>query len=239
MGLAERGLHVSLHGRREAALQTLAHRITQTYGTQTTVVVADLTDREAIAGVLRATDQVDIGLFIASAGFGSSGPFADADREQEVAMVDVNCGAVVEMTHHVARGMLERKRGCIVLMSSLVAYQGTPWAATYAATKAFVQSFAEALRIELAGSGVRVIACTPGPVRTAFAERARMTMGPAETPKTVAEETLRRMGRRSTIRPGFVSKFLIGSLSMLPRWGRVRVMSKVMGGMAHTTARRE
>lgn len=237
MGLAGRGLHVILHGRREAALQTLAHRITQTYGTQTTVVVADLTDREAIAGVLRATDQVDIGLFIASAGFGSSGPFVDAEREQEVAMVGVNCGVIVEMTHHLARSMIERRRGGIVLMSSLVAYQGTPWAATYAATKAFVQSFAEALRIELTGSGVRVIACTPGPVRTAFAERARMTMGLAENPETIAEETLRKMGRRSTVRPGFVSKFLIGSLSLLPRWGRVRVMNKIMGGMARTTSR--
>ncbi len=98
-----------------------------------------------------------------------------------------------------------------------------------------MQSFAEGLRVEFARSGVRIIACTPGPVRTPFAERARMTMGPADSPTTVAEEMLRKIRRRSTIRPGFVSKFLIGSLSMLPRWGRVRVMSKVMGGMAHTT----
>jgi short-subunit dehydrogenase len=237
MALASRGCHVVLHGRREDALHALARRINDTHGTLTRVIPADLTDRAATSQLLSLTDELDIGLFIASAGFGSSGPFIDADRAEEVAMVDVNCGAVVEMSHHFSRRMVNRGTGGIVLLSSLVAYQGTPWSATYAATKAFVQSFAEALRMELSGSGVRVIACTPGPVRTPFAQRARMTMGLAENPETIAEETLRKMGRRSTVRPGFVSKFLIGSLSLLPRWGRVRVMNKIMGGMARTTSR--
>lgn len=237
-GLAKRGVHLVLHGRREEALQAIARDLAETHGIQTRVVVADLADREAISGVLREIEDVDIGLFVACAGYGSSGPFIDADRADELAMIDVNCSAVIAMTHHLASRMVERKRGAIVFMSSLVAYQGTPWAATYAATKAFVQSFAEALRVECSASGVRVIACTPGPVRTSFATRARMTLGAADTPETVAEETLRTMGRRSTIRPGLVSKFLIGSLSMLPRWGRVRVMNKVMGSMAHTTVPR-
>ncbi len=237
IALASRGSHVVLHGRREDALHALAQRIAETHGTQTRVIPADLTDRGATRQLLSLTDEIDIGLFIASAGFGSSGPFVDADRDEEVGMVDVNCAAVVEMSHHFSRRMVERGRGGIVLLSSIVAYQGTPWSATYAATKAFIQSFAEALRVELAGSGVRVVACTPGPVRTPFAQRARMTMGLAENPQTIAEETLRKMGRRSTVRPGFVSKFLIGSLSLLPRWWRVRVMNKIMGGMAHTTSR--
>ena len=119
----------------------------------------------------------------------------------------------------------------MVLMSSLVAFQGVPTAANYAATKAFVQTLAEGLRHELSPAGVRVVACAPGPVESGFARVANMQMGAAASPRRVAESTLRNLGRWGTVRPGGLAKFLMGSLALLPRWAKVRTMAQVMGGM--------
>ena len=165
------------------------------------------------------TRDRDVGLLIASAGFGTSGPFVDARLDEELRMIDVNCRAVAALSHAFGRRFVDRKRGGIVLMSSLVAFQGVPRAANYAATKAYVQSFAEALRLELKPLGVDVIASAPGPIRSGFATRASMTMGLAQTPRDVAGATLASLGRRGIVRPGWLSKFLEASLMFLPRWG--------------------
>ena len=116
-------------------------------------------------------------------------------------------------------------------MSSLVAFQGVPRAANYAATKAFIQSFAEGLGHELGPRGVDVLATALGPVRSGFATRAAMTMARAQTPDEVAGATLRARGRRRTVRPGLLAKLLELSLKVLPRWGRVRMMAAVMAEM--------
>ena len=155
----------------------------------------------------------------------------DAPVDSELDMVDVNCRVVVELSHHFARRFAARRRGGMVLMSSLLAFQGVPRAATYAATKAFIQTFAEGLRLELRRCGVDVIASAPGPVRSGFEARANMRMGAAVNPDVVARQTLQALGRRATVRPGFLSKFLEASLLPLPRRARSLIMAAVMAGM--------
>ena len=118
-----------------------------------------------------------------------------------------------------------------MLLSSLVALQGTPGAAHYAATKAYVQTLAEGLRVELRPAGVDVIACAPGPVHSGFAERAGMRMSRAVSPDDVALPTLHALGRRTTVVPGGLSKILSWSLAPLPRSLRTTVMTSVMGAM--------
>ena len=147
-------------------------------------------------------------------------------------MVDVNCRSLVELTHVFARRMAERRRGGIVLMSSLVAFQGVPRASTYSATKAFVQVLAEGIRHELKPFGVDVIASAPGPIETGFGGRAEMTMGMSQEPEVVAAETLAALGRKGTVRPGWLGKLLEGSLAPLPRRARTLIMKQVMAGMA-------
>ena len=105
-----------------------------------------------------------------------------------------------------------------------------PRAAHYAATKAYVQTLAEGLHIELAARGVDVIASAPGPIHSGFAARANMRMGFALKPEDVAQGTLNALGRKMTVRPGWLSKFLEAALK-LPRVLRVRIMKLVMGGM--------
>jgi uncharacterized protein len=116
-------------------------------------------------------------------------------------------------------------------MSSLLAFQGTPRAAHYAATKAYVQSLAEGLRVEWAPLGVDVIACAPGPIHSGFAARANMKMAQALPAEVVARVTMQALGRRTTVRPGWLSKLLGWSLAMLPRAAQVRVIGQVMNGM--------
>lgn len=103
-----------------------------------------------------------------------------------------------------------------------MAFQGVPRAAHYAATKAYIQSLAEGLHVELAPLGVDVIASAPGPIHSGFAERANMQMGLALQPEEVAPGTLVALGRKMTVRPGWLSKFLETALT-LPRALRVRM----------------
>lgn len=228
---AERGLDLVLVARRQERLEALVSEIERRYGRKTKVMPTDLADRSAVATLMDAVAGLDIGLVAACAGFGTSGRFLDADPAGELGMLEVNCASVLVMTQVFAKRLAERGRGGIVLMSSLVAYQGVPHAAHYAATKAYIQVLAEGLRAELRASGVDVLASAPGPVASGFANRADMKMGRAEKPETVARQTLEALGRQTTVWPGPLSKLLIGSLATLPRFARIAIMGAIMGGM--------
>lgn len=229
--LAEAGFNLVLVSRRREVLEVVAADLTRQHRIEARSLALDLGHRTAVGALESATDGLDVGLLAAVAGFGTSGRFVDNPLDRELDMVDVNCRAVVELSHHFARRFVAQRRGGLILMSSLVAFQGVPRAATYAATKAFIQTFAEGLRLELAPSGVDVVASAPGPVRTGFEARADMRMGSAESPEVVARQTLGALGHRLTVRPGFLSKFLEASLLPLPRLARSRIMGVVMGGM--------
>lgn len=229
--LAASGLHMVLIARRKEILRLLAEELMREHGVECRVLAVDLGKEEGIRAVVDATQDLDVGLLAAAAGFGTSGPLLETDLETELDMVDVNCRAVLALSQHFGRRLAARGRGGMILLSSLVAFQGVPRAANYAATKAYVQSLAEGLRWELAPLGVDVVASAPGPVRSGFGARANMRMGLALTPERVAEVTLKALGRRSVVRPGWLSKFLEASLAPLPRWGRVRILKMVMEGM--------
>jgi short-subunit dehydrogenase len=229
--LAADGLDLVLLGRREPHLEALAAELRSRHGVRCAVVAADLSSDDGIAAACAAADAHDVGLLVAAAGFGTSGPFISSDLDSELAMIDVNCRAVVALCHRVGQRMAIRRRGGLVLMSSIVAFQGVARTANYAATKAFVQTFAEGLGRELAPHGVAVLAVAPGPVRSGFERRAGMTMGQAEMPATVAAGALRALGRRRTVRPGWRSRLLGLSLATLPRSFRTRILSGIMANM--------
>ena len=229
--LAEAGLNVVLVARRAEVLERFADELRSVFPIEALVLPADLSRPDAVDSIVARTAHLEVGLLVAAAGFGTSGRFVDSELENELDMIDVNCRAVAALTHHFGARFRHRGRGGIVLMSSVVAFQGVPRSANYAATKAYVQSLAEGLRAELEPSGVDVVASAPGPVHSGFAERAGMTMGMAQLPKAVAEGTLGALGRNGTTRPGWLAKVLGWSLALLPRWARVRVMTVIMRGM--------
>lgn len=236
--LAEQGFDLILIARRDDVLQDVALDLGTRFGVDVRVLALDLSDLSAVPDLMSLTEGTPVGLVVAAAGFGSIGPFLEQDMASEINMVDLNCRSVVELSYGFGQRMAAQRRGGIVLFGSLVGFNGAPFSATYAATKGFVQSFAEGIAAEMRPHGVSVISVAPGPVGTGFAARAGMQMGQTATPEMVARSALSALGRGTTVRPGFLAKFLGWSLAMLPRWGRVRVMGIIMKGMMTKDARR-
>lgn len=228
--LAEAGFHLVLNARNETRLLELAREL-QSQGIETQVVAADLSDFDGMMTLIAATQGLEIGLLVASAGFGTSGSFLETSLHAETKMVRVNCEGLLVLTHHFSQQFAQQKRGGIILLSSLVAFQGVPYASNYAATKAYVQSLAEGLRWELSPFGVSVLAAAPGPVESGFGARANMKMSMSLSPAQVGVPILKALGRRSNVVPGFLSKLLVYSLRTVPRWAKTRIMKVIMGGM--------
>jgi uncharacterized protein len=229
--LAESGLNLVLVARRQAILEQMAKDLSDRYGIEVRSVVQDLAVERSLETLAVQTHDLEVGLLVAAAGFGTSGAFLNSRLEQEMEMLNVNCRSLLGLTWHFSQRFAQQRRGGIVLMSSIVGFQGMPFAAHYAATKAYVQTLAEALYVELAPLGVDVIASAPGPTNSGFGDRAGMKMGKALSAAEVAQGTLQALGRKSTVLPGFLSKLLTYSLVPLPRWARVRIMGSVMKSM--------
>jgi short-subunit dehydrogenase len=174
--LAERGHALTLTARREDRLRSLAAELSADHGVKAAVVTCDLADpggRERLAAEIRSSGRA-VEVLVNNAGFGSRGDFVSNDPGRMIGMVRVNVEAVVDLTSRFLPGMVERGRGAIINLGSVASFQPLPGAATYAATKAFVLSFSEAIRTEQRGSGVSVTAVCPGPVKTEFTEAAGM-----------------------------------------------------------------
>lgn len=230
--LADAGLSLFLVGRSLTALNQLSEEIRRRNAQiECRVLAVDLAERDAAQVVMEFTSKTDVGLLIASAGFGTSGPFLDNPIERELEMLDVNCRSVLELCWYFGKRFGDRGRGGLVLLSSIVSFQGTPWSAHYSATKAYVQVLAEGIRSELLSKNVDVLAVAPGPTKTGFADRAGMKMGSALDPAAIAPEILRSLGRTTTVLPGFLSKLLVYSMIPLPRWARIKIMGGVMKSM--------
>lgn len=235
--LAALGLNLVLVARRRDRLQQLANELIEQHQIATRVIAADLASNEGRASVEQGTVDLDVGLLVAAAGFGTSGPLLRSNRELEREMLHLNCEAVLEQVMIFGERFSRRGRGGMILMGSLLGWQGVPGAAHYAATKAYAQSLAEGLARELAPAKIDVLASAPGPVNSGFGLRANMRMGIADTPEVVAKASLRALGRKTTIVPGTIGKSLTYSLLCLPRFSRSRILGGIMGKMTQNQSR--
>ena len=193
--VAARGINVALAARNQQELQAIARDLRDAHHVETTVIAVDLVDPSAASHLEDQLSDLDVGLVVLAAGFGTIGAFADAPLDRELEMIAVNITAVTRLAHTFARRLVIRGRGAIVLFGSILGWCGVPGQATYAATKAYVQSLAEGLHRELATQGVDVLSVAPGPVHSGFAARAEMTMNSATTPEVVARTALAALGR--------------------------------------------
>jgi uncharacterized protein len=171
-GLARRAYGVTLAARREERLQELADELASEHGIRAETVVLDVTDESARRELVTDLDGrgLTVEVLVNNAGFGSGGAFVELDGEDEVSMVRTNVEALVGMTGMFLPGMVERGRGAVLNVASLIAFQPVPFQATYGATKAAVLSFSDALHEEVRSAGVTVTAVCPGPVRTEFGD---------------------------------------------------------------------
>jgi uncharacterized protein len=225
------GLNVVIVARRSDRLHALQDMLRHKYATSVRIIASDLSTAEGLAQVEQGTADLDVGLLVAAAGFGTSGPLLASDLEREHEMLALNCFAVLRQCRVFGARLAARGSGGIILLSSLVGWQGVPWCAHYAATKSYVQTLAEGLAVELGSQGVNVLAVAPGPVESGFAAHADMRMGATVQPAAVARASLRALGRKGTAVPGALSKLLTYSLLPLPRRLRTLIMGSVMGGM--------
>ena len=229
--LAGAGFRLVLVARRGAELQRLADALPAAHGERPQILALDLGVESSLAVLLRETAELDVGLLVTAAGFGGAGPALESDPATALAMTDLNCHAVLAQTLAFGARFAARKRGGVVLFSSLLAFQGVPGSAVYAATKAYVQSLAEGLRPEWAPLGIDVLACAPGPVHSGFAERAGMRLGLALAPERLPRAIFAALGRRGTVRPGWLSWFLELILPPGPRRLRSWILARVIAGM--------
>src|SRR5271165_37777 len=210
-GLARRGYPLLLVARRRDRLDELAGELRSKHSVAVDVMPADLADGAARAQLTgRITDEPVAGV-CNSAGFGTSGVFYELPIERERDEVTVNVIALMELTHAALPGMVERGAGSVLNIASIAGFQPIPDMAVYSASKAFVQTFSEAVHEELHGTGVSCTVLCPGPVPTEWADIAdahRFDMPIAQvSAHDVAEEAIHGMlaGKRSVI-PGLVPK---------------------------------
>jgi short-subunit dehydrogenase len=185
--LARRGHHLTLVARREERLRSLAEEIAADLGGEAEAIACDLADpadRARLVARMEGSGRA-VEVLVNNAGFGQNGDFASHDTDRSLQMVRLNVEAVVDLSGRFVAGMVRRGRGAILNVASTAAFQPLPGQATYAATKAFVLSLSEAVRTELAGSGVTVTAVCPGPVRTEFLEIAGFRGVDERTPGAV------------------------------------------------------
>ncbi len=169
---ARDGHDVVLVARNEARLQAVAEHL-RFHKVKAHVMPFDLSNPTAPQALFDAVCNkgLEVEYLVNNAGFGSNGPFLELDVGREAEMVDLNCTALLRLTHLFAKPMTARKSGRILNIASTAAFQPGPYMATYYATKAFVVSFSEALAYELKESGVTVTCYCPGATHTEFAKR--------------------------------------------------------------------
>ncbi len=170
--LAAAGVHLVLTARRRERLEALQSRLAGDFGVEVRVLVADLEKADAPGRIFDATEGqgLPIDLLINNAGFGAYGEFQQSDLDRLLAMVQVNCTAVLHLTRLFLPKMNERRRGSVMIVASTASFQPVAYLSTYAATKVFDRFLAEALDEEEKPYGVRVSALCPGSTESEFHE---------------------------------------------------------------------
>lgn len=200
--LAARGMHLVLIARRREALEQLAAELDTRHGARCEIITGDLSDpaqpRRVFEEVRRR--QITIELLVNNAGFGVVGDPATIDRGRVMSMTRLNVGAVTELTYLFLEGMLQRGHGAIINVASLAGFQPVAYMAAYAATKAYVLHFSEALWAEARERGVTVMALCPGVTRTAFFDVAGapgwLRKQRSQTPDQVVQTALKALEKR-------------------------------------------
>ncbi|GAC1303196.1 MAG: SDR family oxidoreductase [Mucilaginibacter sp.] len=227
--LADSGFNLILNARNEDRLKN-AERQLKRNNIQIKLVITDVSESEGVEKIIQAAKGLNVSLLINNAGSGTSGLFVDSSLHAEIKMLRVNCEAVLSLTHYFSQKFKQQRRGGIIFLSSLVAFQGVHYAANYAATKAYIQSFAEALAVELKPYQVDVLAAAPGPVKSGFGQQADMKMNNSIPPDKIGVPILKALGKQTVVIPGLLSKVLVYGLRTVPRFVKVKIMQQVMGG---------
>jgi uncharacterized protein len=232
--LAALGRNVFLVARSESKLVTLCNEIGRVNRIRAQYLALDLSKPESPLHLFEEVEKrgLIVDLLVNNAGFGSFGDFVKLDLARELNMIDLNVKALVELTYRFLPPMRERKQGAIINVASTAGFQGVPFMATYAASKAFVLSFSEALWEENRPHGVVVMALCPGVTETNFFEAAHSKKPPAraaESPEDVVDTALRGLqNRKSHVISGWTNFLMVEAERLVPRSLVTRIAGRMM-----------
>lgn len=222
--LAAEGHDLVLVARNAERLEAFARELTSRHAVTAHVLQRDLSEVEAPEDIYRTLAErgIRVDVLVNNAGFGGYGLFQDTDLTHELDMIQVNVTALVHLTKLFVRDMVARGSGRVLNVSSTAAYQPGPLQPIYYASKAFVQSFSEAIDNGLRGTGVRVTALVPGPTETAFHARARTERSFRGMKRHTADEVARAgvegmMRGKRVVVVGLLNRVLAVFARMSPR----------------------
>lgn len=214
MELAKQGIEPILIARGKEKLDSAAQEIYETHNVKPQVFSVDLSDEDAINAFLSQIENQEIGMLVHCAGMENNGSFTKISSEKELMMIKLNITATYLLTHHFAKKMTVRKRGGILLVSSMAGLMSTPYFSNYAATKSYVHNLGLSLYPELKQSGVDISVLAPGLTETNmvadngidWSKLPMSSMKPAEA----ARISLNNLGKKATIVPGMMNKIMVG-----------------------------
>lgn len=227
--LAEFGINLIITARRKDRLEELAKELSVKYKVEVVSIATDLSKDNFMEIIKNEVGNKEIGILINNAGYGSTGEFKDADSKHEIEMVRTNCLAPTILTHHFLPQMIQRKKGAIIFVGSVVGYMPVPFMATYSATKVFNIFLGEALSWELKKHNIDVLAINPGGTDTEFQRIAKASSGPRpRTPVQVVDTALKALGKKPSVIDGGMNKLLTIFVRLLPR----KMMLNIVGIVA-------
>jgi short-subunit dehydrogenase len=226
--LAAAGFNLVLIARRPAPLEALASELRVQFGRSVESVALDLAAPDLESALRAIVDGRDVGLVVYNAALSIVAPFMETSLADKLRMIDVNARGPLIAAHVCGERFAARGGGGLVLVSSLTAFWGSAWVATYGATKAFNLSLGEALAHELGERNIDVVVSCVGATRTpGFIKAVAGRKAPSGmSPDAVARETLNALPGRGVFVPGSFNRFAQQLLSrLLPRKAAVRIMA--------------
>lgn len=230
--LAAAGLNIVATARNAERLETLQQTLQSQYGVQVETVSVDLSAEGAAAQLAQQTEHLDIGLLVANAGMENNGHFGDIDLASETRLLALNVVSPMQLSHAFTRRFKQRGGGGILLTSSLFAYQGVPYFANYAASKAYVLALGEALNVELKPYKIDVSVLSPGFTITPMTEDIDIDFNKIpisqHQPGYVADTGLKALGRKASVIPGFLNNFFAWQNRLIPRVWPTQLFGKLI-----------
>lgn len=234
--LASAGINLILIARRKEPLERFAAELATRYGIETVCIQGDLSAPDAANRIMEQIRGYDINLFVYNAGNSYIGRFEEREWQVHQDIAFTNMITPLHLVHSIAPAMLARGKGAIILMASLAGFQGTPYIATYAATKAFDQILAESLWYEWKNRGVDVLACCAGATSSpnflnTNPGKQHFLAPKVQTPEEVVTECLKRLGKTPS--------FITGRANKIASFFMQRILSrkKAISTMGDTTVK--
>jgi uncharacterized protein len=238
--LGGQDINLVLLARGKPLLDKLAKELEDELKISVRTISVDLADESAINKVREITDNIEVNMLIYNAAAEVLGPFFNSELTQHLTMLDVNCRSVLIFVEHFGRLMKERKKGGIILMSSMSCLVGSPYITHYGATKAYIRNLAEGLWYELKPFNIDVISCIAGKTKTPRYidsnpdDNKGLFAGDAREPILVAKEAIKRIGRDPSFTPGVLNKLATFILRrFISNKKGIKVGGKTLDNMFH------